>query len=69
MRRPDPPPPVRFVDIDLTDNVPLPPGARFRPLEGRSQILYEGEDGRVLLVPRAPLRAPSAWGVLPGWGA
>lgn len=60
----DRPPPVRFVDIDLTDNVPLPLPPPFRLLEGRRELLWQAEDGRVVLVPRAPLRAPSAWGVL-----
>jgi hypothetical protein len=58
------PPPVLFVDIDLTDNVPLPPPPPYALLEGRQQLLYAGMDGRVLLIPRAPLRAPSSWGVL-----
>jgi len=55
---------VLYVDLDLTDNVPLPPPPPFRQLRGRTQLIYEGMDGRLLLVPRAPLRAPSCWGVL-----
>jgi hypothetical protein len=58
------PPPVLYVDVDLTDNVPLPPPEDYHLLEGRSLLVYSSPDGRVLLIPRAPLRHPSAWGVL-----
>lgn len=58
------PPPVRFVDIDLTDNVPLHPGDGYRQMLGRKQIVFADDRGRVLLVPRGPIKAPSAWGCL-----
>ncbi len=60
----NPTPPVRYVDIDLTDNVPLPLPPPFRLLSGRRELVWEGSDGRVVVVPKAPLKAPSAWGVL-----
>lgn len=58
------PPPVLYVDVDLTDNVPAAPPPEFQQLEGREHLIYAARDGRVLLVPQAPLRAPSSWGVL-----
>lgn len=58
------PPPILYVDVDLTDNVPLPPPPDFQQLEGRSHLLYSSPDGRVILIPRAPLRSPSHWGAL-----